>query len=165
MSLPSYKAYNVNSHDKRMIYAQLKQVDFHTNPIVLIVNSLKDLQGEAMNNIDSFFHDNPIDIFPYSVYVIGDCPHYTGKIFVVKDKINLPKFFNRKPKTLNPKENNVLKKLHLKKEHFNHINAHDYLPIINAYASGQKNISQLQIEEEYLTKISKDLEEHNGKKI
>jgi hypothetical protein len=163
MSLPSYKVFNINSHDKRMIYAQLNQVDFKENPTVLTISSLSNFQGEAMDNIDSFFQDNPIEAFPYSVYVIGDCPYYTGDINVIKDKVNLPQFFNRTPQALNQKENIVLNKLLLKKDKFNHISAHDYQPVFNSYAIGQKLIAQLQNESEYLSKITKRLKEYNGK--
>lgn len=160
MSLPCYKIIHLNSIEPRMIVSQLSKLNFYESPIVLNIEHLEDKQSEAIEYIDDYFVESGIDLFPYSVYVIGDCPFYTGKIFVAKDKASLPQFFNQKTKILNVKENSINAKVNLKKQKFLGIKSSVYKPVIKEYGRTHKRIYQLQREMDFLNTITTDLEKY-----
>jgi hypothetical protein len=158
MALPSYKNILINSSQKEMIFNQLTIVKWDESPMVLTINHLEEKQLEALDHIDEFFEEKPIKDLPYSVYILGVCPEYTGPLFMASEVSKLPQFFNFKTRSLNTKENNMMKKVQLKQANLLNMRASEYLPAINKYAESHKKIAQINKETNYYLQIKNGLD-------
>ncbi|MFT6632170.1 MAG: hypothetical protein ACJAS4_002132 [Bacteriovoracaceae bacterium] len=164
MVLPSYKNIVINSSKKETIYNQLSPVKWSESPMVLTINHLEENQLEALENIDLFFEERPRKDLPYSVYILGICDEYTGQLYLASEVSKLPKFFNFKSRALNAKENNMMKKVILKRANLTNLRSSEYQPTLNSYAKNHRKISQINKEIYYFSQIKLGLEKDNGKK-
>lgn len=153
MGLPNYKFIQLNSSDQRMIHAQLKQIKFDQGPYVFIVKHLEEKQTEAIINIEKYLVKFSISMFPYPVYIVGESSEYKGKILLVNEKEELPKFFNIKTRPLGTKENAVMNKVDLKRANLKNIRSVEYLPIIKEYTRTHKLILEIEKENEFLEQV------------
>lgn len=153
MALANYKILHLNSFEKRMIYAQLSQLEMTDGPYVLIITHLLENQIEALSSIDEYLQENDLSLFPYPLYIIGYAPEYRGKLNLIFDKKFLPKFFNIKTRPLNIKENIVMNKINLIKENLKSIQHNEYQPIINEFSRTHKIIAEIHSENHFYQKI------------
>ena len=164
MTIPCYQFVKIQGHDPRIIEGQLQGLPFGKVPVVLEIDHLEENQRDAILAIEDFFENHRFPNLPYSYYIVSTYADYKGKLFIAKDKSSLPRFFNRKNKSLNAKEINFLNKIELKQKNFDNLLEHEYISSINYYATEHKKISQKQNFLVYLEKINKGLKDYYGKK-
>lgn len=164
MSLPIYNPLYLSSHTEESIHARLKHIRYDQKPIVLIVEQLGELQSEAIEHIDSFFKKSPFPTLPYTLYIIGYYPEYTGSLFIVDNLKKLPQFYNQALKPLNSRESIVQKKVLLQKINLKNLTPLEHSLTIKKYACQHSKIYQLQVEHSYINKIANILESNHESK-
>ena len=162
MPVPYYQVFKLQSHDPRIIVGQLMNMNFAEVPVVITVDHLAQNQLDCLKTIEDFFIKHPTPNLPYSCYIIADCPEYTGQLYLVKNRNQLPQFFNKKQKALTSKENTYLNKIELKQENFKNLVSSEYVNAFSEYAIGHKQIANKQNFLVYLEKINKGLREYYG---
>lgn len=157
--IPTFKTITMNSHEKRMIYAQLEQYEFGFSPYIFIIHHFVKKQSEALNNIEDYLTENQVKTYPYPIYVVGKVPDYIGPLLLVSDTKFIPTFFKQKERQLNSKEEQIFNKLSLKQQNLNNIQELDYKPILDEYARTHKIISLLNSEKNYLQQLTSQIKE------
>lgn len=163
MTLPNYKNIIIKNPTKDSIFEQLSRVNWSQSPMVLTVSQLEENQFQALEHIDSFFNERPKINLPYAIYVLGDCPDYTGPLYITSEIGNLPKFYNFKSRSLNTKESSMMNKVLLKRENLSNLRSSEYLPILESYAKEHKKINFITQELEYLKNLNMGLDKYYGK--
>ena len=157
MSFPVYKKISINSHQKRLIYSQLDQVDFGHQPFVFEMSHMITKQDEALTNIEAYLNEHSINRFTYPLIIISNIQNYTGSLMVVNSLDKVPRFFKNKSKQLSTKENQKLKYVELKQTHMENLILEEFEPIIKEYTRSHKKIYQLNNENEFLNLLTKKI--------
>lgn len=155
--LPCYKNLHINSSDKRMIYAQLDQLQFGYNPFYFILTESNKDHEETVKAIEDYLLENQINFHPYPFYIIGNVKYYEGPLKIIPNKSYLPKFYNRKPRPLSSKENLVMNKLELKQTSVKNYADREVSPILFEYARAHKSIVYLKKELDFLEQLNQRL--------
>ena len=66
-----------------------------------------------MKNIESYIEEHDVRMIPYPICVLSSEDIQSTSLLVIKNLKNSPNFFNQKIKTLNLKENALLKRINL----------------------------------------------------
>lgn len=143
----------INSHQKRLIFSQLDQLDFGTHPYIFELSQMITKQEETLTHIDDYLREHNINTYTYPLIVIANVQNYIGNLMVRDDISKCPKFYKRKTKQLNTKENQKLKYVQLKQIHMENLLLEEFQPIIDDYTKSHKKIFQLENELNYLNKI------------
>lgn len=157
MSFPSYKTITINSHQKRLIYSQLDQLDFGYFPYIFELNHLSQNQNEAIENIENYFFEHEINVYSYPIVILSDVQRQHDFFYLTDDKKNIPKFFKFKSKQLSTKEAQKLKFVELKQVHLNNISRQEFEPILEEYARTHKIINKLYNEKVFYERLAQKL--------
>lgn len=161
MGLPLHKTIKINGVDEEFVLSQLDNIDFSERPITLDLLHLGTDQLTVIEVIDQFFYSSGHNFLSYPVYVLSTCPDYDGQLRVISDEQHLPKFFFRKVRSLNVKENNLVKKAKLIQESFANIQVDEAYPLLEEYSRTHEIIEKLAIEEHFYQKLTQKLKEEN----
>lgn len=143
----------INSHQKRLIYSQLDQLDFGKHPYIFELSHMISKQEETLNNIEEYLTEHHINTYTYPLITIANVQNYIGKLMVLNDIAKCPKFFKRKTKQLNAKENQKLKYVQLKQIHMENLLLEEFEPILADYTKSHKQIYGLQNELNFIKRI------------
>ena len=161
MNLPNYTIIHITSSKEEYIHQELSKVEFQQYPIVFNLLGLKEHQLSVIVQIENYLDINNIFTMPYGVYIISDCIDYGGKLTICPEPGLLPQFYKQKTKNLNNKENNLLKKINMKRESYRSLQRKDYLRAIQQYAKGHRALYHVFQECNYYERL---LEQIKGEK-
>jgi hypothetical protein len=110
MQLPIYKELFIKKADKDLIKKIFAASSIGRAPIVIKIEHLKD-QHTALSIIEDIFRENLVSTkFPYPIYVLSTVENYIGDLNIIANMDNMPKFFQKRDKMLNVKEQNAINK-------------------------------------------------------
>lgn len=157
MSFPIYKKISINSHQKRLIYSQLDQIDFGEQPFIFEMSHMITKQDEALTNIENYLREHSINTYTYPIIIVANVQNYKGSLMVVNELKMCPSFFKQKSRQLNTKETQKLKYVQLKQKHMQNMLLEEFEPILQEYSRAHKEIYKLHKENIFLKKIKKKL--------
>ena len=156
MAIPIYKQVHLKSEQKDMILEQIKIHKFGDTPYLFILSHLQN-QEIALKELETCIDELNIPNWPYPIFVISDIVGYQGKLEVFHDIQHCPAFFNKKLKSLNVKEQQVMQKLSLKQKNIQNLKSNEYHPPLNRYAKAHKAIFKIVKEAQYLEDLLQKL--------
>lgn len=157
MSFPVYKKIAINSHQKRLLYSQLDQLDFGGHPYIFELGHMIKNQDECLIHIESYFDEHSINIYSYPIIIVANLENYKGQLTIINNIKQCPKFFTMRKKQLSTKESLKLRMVELKQKQLENLQVQEFMPVLNEYARTHKIISKLQKEHDFLNRISKEL--------
>ena len=99
---------------------------------------------------------------PYPIYLLTLLDDYHGDLIPIKDMNELPKFFQKKEKMLNVKEQNALAKVKIYQTKLFHTNILEQMKKIKLFSKKHKELFLLSKEGSYLEQILAKIEKQNG---
>lgn len=157
MSFPVYKKISINSHQRRLIFSQLDQIDFGEQPYIFELSHMITKQEEALTNIENYLKEHCINTYTYPIVIVANIHNYKGKLMVINDIKQVPLFFKQKTRQLNTKEVQKLKYVELKQTHMQNMIMEEFEPILEDYTIAHRKIYKLHEENVFLKQIKKGL--------
>jgi hypothetical protein len=155
MSIPSLKKVNIAKSKKTELYAQLDLVSFTGAPVAINIAHLEG-QVDILKNIESYIEENEVRLIPYPVCVLCSEDIQSSSLLIIKNLRNSPNFFNQKIKTLNLKENALLKRINLLQSKLKNNNTPQSQRILRDFSSVTQEIDLLDRQSRFIKKIIKD---------
>lgn len=139
MPIPVYRKIQLKTSKKQAVFELMAELTFETIPYVFNIKQVTN-QEEALRHIEEYLRDNRIFNYPYSQYVITDLKNIKTQLLLVLTVRELPSYFERKVKSPNIKEADILNICNLKQKQLSNIHQDDINPTINDYADAQRKL-------------------------
>jgi hypothetical protein len=150
MQLPIYKELFIKKADKDLIKKIFAASSIGRAPIVIKIEHLKD-QHTALSIIEDIFRENLVSTkFPYPIYVLSTVENYIGDLNIIANMDNMPKFFQKRDKMLNVKEQNAINKVKIYQNKLFNTNVPEQMKKVQDYAAKHKELYMLSREGSYL---------------
>ncbi len=154
MQLPIYKELVIKKADRTVIKKAIASSSIGRAPIVMKIAHLEHEQSSAISIIEEILSENMISpLFPYRVFVLSTIENYRGELCVIRDTKELPKFFLKKEKLLNVKEQNSLNKVRIIQTKLYNSNIPEQLEKVADFAQNHKRLYKLSLEGQFLENL------------
>ena len=161
MAIPSLKKISINSADPEILTAQLDNIDFRSRPHILSLHAVSESQQVCLDFINEYFRKYPYKLLPYPPYVLTNIKDNQSIVRLISSEEQLPKLYKIKERPLNHKETNLLNRIELLQKNFSHINLYESQATLDSYSSHQRDLKKIQLEINFLDKLSQSLEDEN----
>lgn len=159
MQLPNYKELFIKKADKELIKKLFAASSIGRAPVVIKIDHLKTTQHNAISIIEEILKQNMISSkFPYPIFLLSTVDNYQGDLNIIHDLNELPKFFDKKEKMLNVKEQNLLAKVRIYQTKLFNTNIPQQMEKIKDFANHHKQLFLLSKEGQYLENLLEELE-------
>ncbi|MBL7666155.1 MAG: hypothetical protein JNM93_13550 [Bacteriovoracaceae bacterium] len=158
MILPAYKELLVKRSDREVIKNLLAASSIGRSPLVIKVDHLKSTQASALSILEEIFKNNNLSAhFPYPIYVLSSLNEYNGIFNLIRHMDELPKFYKKKEKTLNVKEQEALMKVKLFQNKVLNLDINEQMGKIKTFANEHKKLFLLSKEGSYYEMLLKKI--------
>jgi hypothetical protein len=158
MPIPTYKRIQIKSASQDVIYEQLATQSFETQPHILEIQHLPN-QDKVISHIEEFLKLRKIFHYPYPQYIISHEINHDTHLVIIKSDKEIPKYFDRRVKSPNIKEAEILNLCTLKQKRLQNIRFDDISGSIRDFARSQKKLYSLSTEGLFLEAIHQKLNE------
>lgn len=152
MSIPSLKKVNISQDRIDDLKSQLDQISFDGAPVAISISHIKD-QYSVTTQIEDYIIKKKIELIPYPICLITSENIQSNLLIIIKETNEAPKFFLQKIKSLNLKENAILKKIALLQEKIRNTNIAQSKSTFKKYSFSTRKINNLQIQSNFINDI------------
>lgn len=152
MSIPSLKKVNIAENNLSDLSGQLDLINFDNAPVAISISHIKD-QYSVVQKIEEYIVENNLKLLPYPVCLITNENIRSNSLIIIKETKEAPRFFLQKIKSLNLKENAILKKISLLQTKIRSTNISQSKETFKNYSQATRRINKLQRQSSFINEI------------
>lgn len=152
MSIPSLKKVNISEERINDLKGQLDQISFDGAPVAISISHIKD-QYSLTRQIEEYLVEKNRKMIPYPICLITSVNIQSSSLIVIKETKEAPRFFLQKIKSLNLKENAILKKIALLQTKIKSTNITLSQNTFKEYSKATKKIHDLERQSNFINDI------------